>query len=58
MIIMVGYVPWPAVSHLRAFGVLVGMPLGPDYLLASHLPIQFGISYTCMSSASGSSDLT
>lgn len=44
LIVMVGYVPWPAVSPLSSFGIPVGMPSGPHYLLASHLPGRFNIS--------------
>lgn len=51
LIVMVGYVTWPAVSCLRSFRILIWMPSGSDYLLASLLSGWFNISCAHPSSA-------
>lgn len=57
LIVMVGYVPWPAVSHLKSFSILIWMPSGADYLLAFDLYGWFNISCTHLLSGAGSSGL-
>lgn len=44
LIAMVGYMPWPAVSQLRSFGILIWVPSGRNHLLDSHLSIWFNTS--------------